>query len=175
MKLSCPSCGAVHSAEAWSNDAQARQCLLIVAELPTDVSRRVVPYLALFRPLSGRGLIWTKALRLLYELRQLVIDAQIQWDAKPARPNSAYAWGQALEQVIQKPPRRLPLASHGYLHAIAYEVANDSDRRVEVKHNAAERAGTVQREKDSEEERWQPSADDFARLRQAAKGVAKKL
>ncbi|MBI5550725.1 MAG: hypothetical protein HY911_04400 [Desulfobacterales bacterium] len=143
MRLTCPSCGAVHSAEAWTNDGQARQCLLLVAELPTEVSRRAVPYIAMFRPSSGRGLQWSKALRLLAELRQLVMDAQIQWDRRPARPNSAQAWAQAMEQVIQHPPRRLPLTSHGYLHSIAYDLANEADRRQEIRHNEMERAGRL--------------------------------
>ncbi|MDA8140380.1 MAG: hypothetical protein M0036_17170 [Desulfobacteraceae bacterium] len=42
MRLTCPSCGAAHSAEGWTNDAQARQCLLLVAELPSEVSRRAL-------------------------------------------------------------------------------------------------------------------------------------
>jgi hypothetical protein len=172
VKLICPSCGAVHSAEAWSNDAQARQCLLIVAELPTEVSRRAVAYLSLFRPLSGRGLQWGKALRLLSELRALVIDAQIQWDRKPARPNSAHAWGQAMEQLIQRPPKRLPLTSHGYLHAIAYDVADDTDRASEVRHNAAERAGQAERQ---EEPQWRPAPEDFAKLRKSIGAVGKKI
>ncbi len=116
MRLICPSCGAIHSAESLANDAEARQCLLIVAELPVDIARRALPYLALFRPSGGkRGLIWSKALRLLHELQQMVVDSYIQWDRQPARPNSAQAWAQALERLLQRPPSRLPLTSHGYL------------------------------------------------------------
>lgn len=144
MKLTCPSCGALHSAEAWVNDAQARQCLLLVAELPADVGRRALPYLALFRnPGSGRALTWGKALRLLGELRTLVSEHYIQWDRSPARPNNAAAWAEAMEQMVQRPPRRLPLTSHGYLRKIAYDLADEKDRAAEVKRNRAERAGTA--------------------------------
>jgi hypothetical protein len=91
MRLVCPSCGAIHSAESWTNDADARQCMSIVAELPAEIGRRALPYLALFRPESGRGLRWDKALRLLHELREMITATHIQWEKKPARPNSSRA------------------------------------------------------------------------------------
>ena len=145
MKWVCPSCGAVHSAEGWLNDADARQCLRIVAELPGEVSRRALAYMALFRPGSGRGLTWGKALRLLGELKTLVAEATIQWDRKPARPNTPAAWSEAMERVVQHPPKRLPLTSHGYLKAITYEIANEMDRAKEVKHNRAERTENLRK------------------------------
>jgi len=144
MRLVCPSCGAMHSAEAWSSDANARQCLMIVAEMPADVAKRALPYLALFRPDgSKRGVSWSKALGLLHSLRQMVMDSHIQWDKLPARPNSPAAWAQALEQIAQRPPARLPLTSHGYLKKVAYDLANEMDRAREVRHNADERTGRL--------------------------------
>lgn len=143
MRLVCPSCGAVASAEAWPADADARQCLRIVAELPWEVSRRSLQYLALFRPQTGRGLAWSKALRLLSELAELVKTEYIQWQRQPARPGSAQAWSMAMERVIEKPPRRLPLKSHGYLRAIAYEIADELDRGNEQRKIAAERSGSA--------------------------------
>jgi hypothetical protein len=179
MRLICPSCAAAHSAEAWANDAIARQCLAIVAELPAPVSRRSLAYLALFRPASGRGLQWGKALRLLSELRGLVIDAYVQWDGKVARPNSATAWGDAMEQVISHPPKRLPLKSHGYLHAIAYDLANDADRAVEVRKNKAERHGHLigdgNKMAEPEQPQWQPGPDDFRKIRDVIREVGKKI
>lgn len=151
MKLICPSCGAVASAEAWVTNADARQCMRILAELPTDVARKVLPYLAMFRPRvpenekGYRGLVWPRALRLLAELQRLVAESHISWDNRPARPNSVAAWSQAIEQVVQRPPRRLPLATHGYLRRIAYDVADQIDRAVETKHNQTERDGTLRR------------------------------
>lgn len=144
MRLICPSCGALHSAEAWTADGQARQCLKVVAELPEAVSRRVLPYLALFRP-AARGLKWSKALRLLDELRRLVAEPCIQWEQKPARPNDARAWAAAIDQVVEQPPKRLPLASHGYLRAIAYERADELDRAAERRRVAAENSGNFRR------------------------------
>jgi hypothetical protein len=132
----------MHSAEAWGNDAQARQCLMIVAELPAEVATRALPYLAMFRT-GKRGLSWTKALGLMHSLRLMVMDSHIQWDRQPARPNSPSVWAQALERIIQRPPPSLPLTSHMYLKKVAYDVANAVDKAAEVRHNAAERAGRL--------------------------------
>jgi hypothetical protein len=131
MKLICPSCGATNSAESWVNDALARQCLKIVGDLPYDVSKRCLAYISMFRSDTGKSLAWVKALRLLAELQTEVGAAYIQWDKKVARPNTAVAWGTAMERVIEHPPKSLPLKSHGYLKAIAYEIADDLDKKVE--------------------------------------------
>jgi len=143
MRLTCPACGAIASAEAWSADADARQCLRLVAELPAAVKGHVLAYLALFRPGSGRGIKWSRALKLLAALEAEIKAPDIQWQAQAARPNSVAAWGAALAQVVENPPPRLPLKSHGYLKAIAYERADEADRARERRHNADERAGRI--------------------------------
>lgn len=143
MKLVCPSCGAVHAADAWTADAEARQALKIACELPRDVARHALAYLALFRPASGRALRWSRARRLLAELADMTGRASIQWGQQVARPCSPAVWARAVEQMVGRPPARLPLTSHGYLVRIAYDLADQADRRAEVAHNAAERAGTA--------------------------------
>ena len=140
MKLVCPSCGAVHSAEAWQNDPVARQCLKLAGEMPHAVASRCFAYLSLFRP-PGRSLQWKKVLRLLSELKEWATLPDIQWVKKVARPNSVRAWGLGLEKIIECPPKRLPLKSHGYLRAIVYDIADEMDRQAEVKRNKAERTG----------------------------------
>ena len=141
MRLICPSCGAAHSAEAWQNDAEARRCIGIVAEMPNMVSRYVMQYLALFRSDNGRGLKWAKARRLLADLGELVLEPQITWDRKAPRPNSAKAWGLAMERLLEKPPKRLPLESHGYLRCMAYEIADEMDKANEARYHEACRSG----------------------------------
>lgn len=142
MKLICPSCSAVHSAESWENDSVARQCLLLTGRMPYDISSRCFHYLALFRP-PGRSLQWKKVLRLVSELFSLSSSLHIQWEKRVSRPNSITFWGDAMERIIENPPKRLPLKSHGYLRAIAYDIADESDRKVEVKRNKAERNGNL--------------------------------
>jgi hypothetical protein len=143
MKLICPSCAAIHSAESWLNDADARACMQIIAKLPKDVSAWCLNYLALFRSSSGRGLQWKTALRLITELLDMVAAGHIRWDGKPARYCTPRIWGQALEKLTQHPPQRLPLKSHGYLQAMVYDMADDVDREAEKKHNQAERSGQL--------------------------------
>jgi len=89
---------------------------------------------------------WRKILKLLTELQALVSTPEIKWDNGQARKNSARIWGIALDRIIENPPKRLPLKSHGYLTSIAYEIANDLDRQSEVHRNQAERRGTIHRE-----------------------------
>lgn len=172
MKLICPSCAGVHSAEAWVNDPVARQCLKLVGEMPHDVGSRCFAYLALFRPV-GKSLQWKKVLRLLSELKDLAAMQYIQWEKRVARPNSARAWGLAMERVVENPPKRLPLKTHGYLRAIAYEIADESDRAHERRTIKAEHRGqsvkgmdqgNVRRE-NSEPERFCVDMEELKKIR----------
>jgi len=143
MKLTCPGCGGIYSADAWKNDADVRQCIRLIAEMPGEISRRCLAYLAMFRPASGRGLAWSKALRLAGEISDMTKEPYLQWDGKPARPIDARIWGLAMERMSARPPKRLPLTSHGYLRALAYEIADESDKGREYAENVADRvAGT---------------------------------
>jgi hypothetical protein len=81
----------------------------------------------------------------MVELRELTTLPHIQWEKGVARPNSAHAWSMAMERVIENPPKRLPLKTHGYLRAVAYEIADEMDRAVEVKRNKEERKGNPHR------------------------------
>lgn len=149
MRFPCPSCGAMHSIEGWEGNADARQFARINGQLPGSVARHSLLYLALFRPrpVSGcsRGLIWPKSLRLIGELKQLIDQTHIQWKGKPARPIDAAIWGMAMERMVENPPRKLPVESHGYLTSIAYDLADEADRAREVRHNRSERDGTLRR------------------------------
>lgn len=183
MKLICPSCGAVHSAEGWVSGADARQCMAVIARMPLEVSKQALPYIALFRPRvpesekNYRGLIWSRALRLLKELEDLLADAHIGWQGRPARPNSQRAWAMAMEQVIQRPPRRLPLSSHGYLRRIAYDIADEMDRKEEVRHNQAERSGRVRKTRSAENkdpERFSMGVEEMRRIRMKNMGGKRK-
>ena len=164
MKLICPSCGAVASAEAWISNADARQCMRLVTELPGPVARCALSYIALFRARvpdndkGFRGLAWSKALRLIGELKRLVDQTQIQWKGKPARRIDSSIWGAAMERMIERPPRKLPIDSHGYLTSIAYEMADEMDREREVWYNRAERNGSIRK-------RTKPNYYSMARCR----------
>lgn len=145
MRLICPSCGACASADVWQQDATIRQCIQMVAEMPSYVSRHVLAYLGCFRPVgSAQGLKWPKAHRLLSELKAMVEQSHISWDKKPARPNDARFWAQAIEAILERANQgrlKLPLDNHNYLRAIAYDLADQADRAGETARNQALVAG----------------------------------
>jgi hypothetical protein len=171
----------MHSLEAWENDPQARQCLKLIGELPYDVSSNCLPYMAMFRSGSARALAWTKALRLLSEFREIVSQPYVQWDGRPARPSSPRVWAQALERIADSPPKNLPLKSHGYLRSIAYQIADEIDRKAETRRNQAEKTGTCAARSGDDiqsftaEERRRRSPEEYAVMRQLMKTIGKEI
>lgn len=148
MRLICPSCGAMHSLEGWGEATEERKALIALAELArlaAPVAALMPKYLALFRPTTGRGLAMSRVVRLIQELRALIGQGHIQWERMPARNCSAGIWAQAMQQIIDKPPGRLPLKSHGYLRAIAYELADQADKMAEQQRRALENSGGFRR------------------------------
>ncbi len=140
MRLICPSCGATHSIEALQNDADARECIAIAAKLGREIAGRVFAYLALFRPRKS-ALRWARAKKLLMEIEALAAKPRISHDRKPARANTARAWGEGLDKIIARPPRTLPLKNHNYLLAIIYEIADEEDKATEKRHIEREKSG----------------------------------
>lgn len=168
MKLVCPSCGATHSADAWLNNAAAREAITVAAELPRDVARRALDYVSLFRPLT-RSLSLKRVRRLLEELRDLVAQPEVSWNLRPPRPNRPEAWARALEEICNHPPKRLPLENHNYLRAIQYRIADEKDA-------AAER----HRERDIRDRRMEELSQEEIeanrrRARELARGIGEKV
>lgn len=159
MILICPSCGATHSIEAWESNAQARQCLKIVGELPQGISRRCFAYIAMFRNPS-RALRWEKVLTLLSELQQLITGPNVHWKNQPARPNSTDIWGAAIDQMVANPPSKLPLKTHGYLTSIAYDIANEHDKKREAEIHRLEKSGSLRNKFDAQNTGLQPFTVD---------------
>lgn len=143
MKVVCPTCGAPSTLEAMLNDADQRQFAAIMAELPRTVAAIAPHYIGLFRPMGGRGLVWKRALRLIIEVRAMADMTTVQWGNGVARPLTPQMLGMAMERMIARPPRRLPLTNHNYLRSIVYEIADDADRGAEKAHVAAERSGSI--------------------------------
>lgn len=135
MKLVCPCCGAVASAEAWENDAAARQALDLVTRLPGMVQSRVLPYLGLFRQGGGRGLAWTRAYRLLQGIQEMVESGVVLWDGGEARPCPPTVWAAALDAVLARRPSGLK--NHNYLRHVAWEMAAGAAARAEGERECA--------------------------------------
>ncbi len=127
MKLICPGCGSVASAESWQNDALCRETMLAVATLPAPLPKAVLGYLSLFRP-GKRALTWKKAGRLTKELAVLAASGHVQVQGKVARPCPARIWALAMEQMQERRDSlRLPMPNHNYLKQIAWELADRED------------------------------------------------
>lgn len=126
MRLICPSCGAIASAEAWANDPACRQTLDLLMKLPPAVASRTLPYLGLFRQ-GLRGLTWSRALKLVEELAAMVGAATLAWDGKEPRVVSPDAWARAIDSVLARRPEALQ--NHNYLRHAAYETAGRKESR----------------------------------------------
>lgn len=155
MKLPCPACGAICSAEAWEQDAHRRRAIALRDRLPAPVGPVALSYIALFRTpsLSTRGLSWARVAKLMEELRSLVTSGSVQDRNKPARPTTPEHWGEGIQRMIDTPPRRLPLKDHNYLKAVVWDIADQADRKSESDRNHRERlTGQINRPKMEEPE-----------------------
>lgn len=143
MKLICPGCGAVSSAEAMTSDEACRKTLAVICQMTPPLPPIVLPYLSLFRP-EKSSLSWGKALRLAKELSELIGKGYAQIEKKPARKCPARLWAVAMEEMIDRRQRLTrPLKNHNYLRDVAYTLADKEDAETEKKTLAAERGGNL--------------------------------
>jgi len=141
MKLTCPVCGAVASAEAWENDAQWREMMRVVLSLPAPVATVSLGYFSLFRP-GKSALSVKKALRLAKEIAALVAPEYVRVQGKPARRCYPATWAQAMELMSERRGSlQLPLKNHNYLRQIAWGLADAEDAANEARRREMEAAG----------------------------------
>ena len=133
MKLVCPGCAAVASAESWVNDELCRETLAVVTRLPGTLPKVALGYLSLFRP-GAQALSWKKALRLAGEIEQLVSPGYVKVHGKVDRNCPPAIWARAMEQMIeQRSGLELPLKNHRYLCKVAWGMADQADYQAEKK------------------------------------------
>ena len=156
MILICPSCGATHSADAWENDVKIRKTLQATCTLPAEVSRVLLPYLGLFRP-EKRALTWTKSLKIIGELQQLIAQGHIQVQGKVSRPCPPRIWAQGMEQMSARTDLSRPMKNHNYLRQIVYQLADQADAGREHQQYQNEQNGNARAQRASE--RQQPRQD----------------
>lgn len=143
MKTTCPACGAVTSLDALIGNEAARS-LLVMALEQTQTGRRLVRYVALFRP-AQRQLSWDRVASLLGELLDMIQSGKVERHGRLwAAPESA--WVTALDEILARRDEgklTLPLKSHGYLLEIITGQANKVEARAE-QHAEDTRAGRTQ-------------------------------
>ena len=131
MKLVCPACGAIASADTWLNDELSRETLALVATLSSPLPKSILGYLSLFRP-EKTGLTWKKALRLAEEIKTLTGKGYVNVQGKVDRNCSPRIWSQAMEQMTEKRiTLSLPLKNHNYLRQVAWQLADQEDAHAE--------------------------------------------
>lgn len=131
MKTTCPACGAITSLDALIGNEAARS-LLVMALEQTQTGKRLIRYVALFRP-TQRQLSWDRVASLLGELMDLIKAGRIErhgrlWAAPEA------AWISALDEILARRDEgklTLPLKSHGYLLEIITGQANKAEAQAE--------------------------------------------
>jgi len=136
MRLVCPSCGAIASAEAWTNDPAIRYFIEALVQLPPPVLRRALPYLGLFRQ-GMKALPWRRALVLVRSLNDLVEAGAVHWQGGETRPCDAETWGRAMEATVASGPKGLK--NHNYLRHVAWELAAELAARAETDREEARR------------------------------------
>ncbi len=172
MRLICPGCGAMASAEAWGNDAAARQFIDGLTRLSGPVQLRVLPYLGLFRQ-GGRGLTWSRAQKLLDGLAQLTLTGMVQWEGGEERPAPPMLWAEALDAVLARRPKAL--TNHNYLRHVAWEMAvgaaGQVEREREDKKRRTEDGGRMTEDRGAGEKPGMDGEED----REDVRGLLKEL
>lgn len=132
MRLTCLACGAVSSLDALLGHDAARTALVRALE-QTPVGKRLIRYVALFRP-GSRALSWERTASLLTELLDMVEAARIERHSRIwAAPQPV--WIAALDEILARRDEgklTLPLKSHGYLLEIIAGQANKAEGKAEA-------------------------------------------
>ena len=124
----CP-CGRYGPLEMFVSTVDGKRCIMICAEMPSEVCALAIYYLGLFRPGSGRNVSIEKAKRLLGELRDLVKTGYVQHNRLVARECPPQIWAEAIGVMLdQQAGLSLPMPNHNYLIKVAYDKANAADR-----------------------------------------------
>lgn len=131
MKLRCPSCGAIASADAYGNDGTARETLAVLLKLPAPLPPVILNYLALFRPAKSAQ-SWGKALNVAKDFQAMIATGTVQAKGQVARPCPPRIWAAAIDTMVaQRDTIKRPLKNHNYLIQIAWGLADKEDARRE--------------------------------------------
>ena len=132
MKLKCPACGASASLDILLSHDGAREAVMLALRLPAPMGKKLVQYLALFRPVK-RDLSFDRLARLLEELLPDIERAQVDHDGHTWPAPQTY-WQQAIDTVLAARDAgrlTLPLKSHGYLYSVLAGLASSAEGRAE--------------------------------------------
>lgn len=139
MKTTCPACGAVNSLDALIGHDAARSILVRALE-QTQIGKRLIRYVALFRP-AQRQLSWERTASLLSELLDWIEAAKVERHGRTWAAPSEY-WNGALDEMLARRDAgklTLPLKNHGYLLAIIVGFSEKAEAKQEEKQEEGRR------------------------------------
>jgi hypothetical protein len=127
MKATCPHCGFYGPVEAFLTEGDAKAALAMISGLPGNLPRLTWSYLGLFRkPGANRAMTWSRVLRTVSALADLVRDRDVQWKGSRVVANRPEYWEQGIEAMVERDAQgrlKRPLENHNYLRAIVAELA----------------------------------------------------
>jgi hypothetical protein len=142
LTTTCCNCGTRQPLAAGFADDDGKRFGVAMGELPPQLARAAVAYLAVFKP-AKTELRTSRATKIVNELAALVSAGSVTRDERSGirRPASVLTWVAGIEQLLAAPPSGLPLGNHNYLRAIVYELADKADAGAERQREATMRAG----------------------------------
>lgn len=133
MKLKCPACGALSSLDVLIASEGAREAVMLALRAPAPLGKRLIQYLALFRPLK-RELSFERVASLLNELLPDIERAQVQRNGRDWSAPQV-VWVTAIEVVLAARDAgklQLPLKTHGYLYEVIASQTNQFEAKAET-------------------------------------------
>jgi hypothetical protein len=143
MRATCPDCGTQGHLAAFFAEEDGKRFAAQLADLEPALGRAVIGYLGLFKP-AKNALQLRRAIALVDELRQMVLAGTVCRDERVGvrRAATQAMWATGIEQMLaQRASLTLPLASHGYLRAVVYGLADSADAAAERQRESDARAG----------------------------------
>jgi len=130
MRMACPGCGAEFTLDVLIAHDGARAALVEAMDMNPALGKRLVQYLALFRP-PKRQLTMDRVAKILQEIGPCIRERQIHRNGRIwVIPIESWTW--ALDEIVAKKDKlTLPLKSHGYLFEMLIGAADKVEAKAE--------------------------------------------
>ena len=139
----CSCCGFKAPIICFMDAAQDSQMVQLYIQLPYELQKPFMRYLALFRPASGCAMQQSKVERLTRDFLGLVSKGFVSEKGKVDRPCPPSVWALGMERMQEQAASlTLPMKNHNYLRTIVWQLADQADARQEQHQRRAEIDGS---------------------------------
>jgi len=142
MKLKCPACGALASLDVLITAEGAREAVLVALQFPAPLGKRLIQYLALFRP-ATRDLSFDRVASLLSEILPDIQAGKIKRAGREWNLLQDY-WLVGIDTVLAARDAgrlTLPLKGHGYLYEVLAGLVDKAEGQKERESEARRSSG----------------------------------